>query len=65
MSSKQSLPTTGNFLRYKYSPGWIAIVVKTDLVLFFDEDGDFDELCVGRAYIQKPYASNGTDYIIS
>lgn len=64
MSSKQSLPTTGNFLRYKYDTRWIAIVVKTDLVLFFDEDGDFDELGVGRAYVQKAFACYGTEYII-
>lgn len=64
MSSKQSLPTTGNFLRYKYRTRWIAIVVKTDLVLFFDEDGYFDELGVGRTYIQKPTEDNSADYII-
>jgi len=65
MSSKQSLPTTGNFLRYKYSPRWIAIVVKTNLVLFFDEDGDFDELGVGRVYVQKPSEDDYVEYIIS
>lgn len=64
MSSKPSLPTTGNFLRYKYRTGWIAIVVKTDLVLFFDEDGNFDELGVGRTYVQKPSEDNHVNYII-
>lgn len=65
MSSKQSLPTTGNFLRYEYGSRWIAIVVKTDLILFFDGVGHFNGLGVGHVYIQKPTEDNQIDYIIS